>query len=169
MGRLRNKKGMSIVELLSAIAVMLLVTVVLVTGVRLGVKAYTKSVSMSEAQILCTTLTTVVSDELRYAGTVHIDESGRVGFFSQNVGGDSQTGSSFTSDKNGYVLLGETPILSKSSYPYGLKAEVTVTMDEADKIFNAKVTVKSKNNTELSANEFQVKPIRRSSLEINHQ
>ena len=32
MGRLRNKKGMSIVELLSAIAVMLLVTVVLVTG-----------------------------------------------------------------------------------------------------------------------------------------
>ena len=92
MGRLRNKKGMSIVELLSAIAVMLLVTVVLVTGVRLGVKAYTKSVSMSEAQILCTTLTTAVNDELRYAGTVHIDESGRVGFFSQNVGGDSQTG-----------------------------------------------------------------------------
>ena len=92
-----------------------------------------------------------------------------MGFFSQNVGGDSQTGSSFTSDKNGYVLLGETPILSKSSYPCGLKAEVTVTMDEADKIFNAKVTVKSKNNTELSANEFQVKPIRRSSLEINHQ
>ena len=115
MGRLRNKKGMSIVELLSAIAVMLLVTVVLVTGVRLGVKAYTKSVSMSEAQILCTTLTTAVSDELRYAGTVHIDESGSVGFFSQNVGGDSQTGSSFTSDKNGYVLLGETPILSESS------------------------------------------------------
>ena len=113
--------------------------------------------------------TTAVSDELRYAGTVHIDESGRVGFFSQNVGGDSQTGSSFTSDKNGYVLLGETPILSKASYPYGLKAEVIVTMDEADKIFNAKVTVKSKNNTELSANEFQVKPIRRSSLEINHQ
>ena len=39
MGRLKNNKGMSIVELLSAIAVMVLVTAVLVTGVRLGVKA----------------------------------------------------------------------------------------------------------------------------------
>lgn len=169
MGRISDKKGMSIVELLSAIAVMLLVTVVLVTGVRLGVKAYTKSVSMSEAHILCTTLTTAVSDELRYAGSIYIDENGKVGFFSQNVGGDSQTGSSFTSDENGYVLLGETPILSKSSYPYGLKAEVVVTMDETDKIFNAKVTVRSKKGTELSSNEFQVKPIRRSSLEINKQ
>ncbi|MDO4353233.1 MAG: hypothetical protein Q4D00_08950 [Clostridia bacterium] len=169
MGRISDKKGMSIVELLSAIAVMLLVTVVLVTGVRLGVKAYTKSVSMSEAQILCTTLTTAVSDELRYAGSIYIDENGKVGFFSQNVGGDSQTGSSFTSDENGYVMLGETPILSKSSYPYGIKAEVAVTMDETDKIFNAKVTVRSKKGTELSSNEFQVKPVRRSSLEINKQ
>ena len=168
MGRLRNNKGMSIVELLSAIAVMLVVTVVLVTGVRLGVKAYTKSVSMSEAQILCTTLTTAVSDELRYAGTVHIDESGSVGFFSQNVGGDSQTGSSFTSDKNGYVLLGETPILSKSSYPYGLKAEVTVTMN-SNRVFKAKVTVKSKNDIELSGNEFEVKPIKNKTPEINQQ
>ena len=160
MGRLKNNKGMSIVELLSAIAVMVLVTAVLVTGVRLGVKAYTKSVSMSEAQILCTTLTTAVSDELRYAGTITVDNNGNlISFFSQNGVG------TFTSDEG--IVAGK-PLLSKSAYPYGLKAEVTVTMN-SDKVFEAKVTVKSKNDIELSGNEFEVKPIKSKTPEINQQ
>ena len=162
MGRLKDNKGMSIVELLSAIAVMLLVTAVLVTGVRLGVKAYTKSVSMSEAQILCTTLTTAVSDELRYAGTINVDNNGNmISFFSQNGLG------TFTSDE-GIVQLAGKPILSKSAYPYGLKAEVTVTMN-SNRVFKAKVTVKSKNDIELSGNEFEVKPIKNKTPEINQQ
>lgn len=78
---------MSLVELLSAVLVMLLVTSLLVLGVRIGTKAYVKSVSMSEAQILCATLTTLITDELRYAGTIQVEEDGRVGFFSQNFGG----------------------------------------------------------------------------------
>ena len=78
---------MSLVELLSAVLVMLLVTSLLVLGVRIGTKAYVKSVSMSEAQILCATLTTLITDELRYAGTIQVEADGRVGFFSQNFGG----------------------------------------------------------------------------------
>ena len=153
MGRLKNNKGMSIVELLSAIAVMVLVTAVLVTGVRLGVKAYIRSVSMSEAQMLCTTLTTAVSDELRYAGTIKIAADGKVSFFSQK-GQDS----SFKQDEKGHVLLADKPLLSDAAYPYGLKAEVTVNM--VNNIFNAKVEAKSKTDNVLSVNEFQVKPIR---------
>ena len=160
MGRLKDNKGMSIVELLSAIAVMVLVTAMLVTGVRLGVKAYTKS--MSEAQILCTTLTTAVSDELRYAGTINVDNNGNmISFFSQNGLG------TFTSDE-GIVQLAGKPLLSKSAYPYGLKAEVTVTMN-SNRVFKAKVTVKSKNDIELSGNEFEVKPIKNKTPEINQQ
>ena len=82
--KLQSKYGLSIVELLSAIIVMLLVTATLVIGVRLGVKAYVESVSMSEAQILCSTLTTTISDELRYADTIKAADDGKITFFSKN-------------------------------------------------------------------------------------
>ena len=155
MGRITDKKGMSIIELLSAIIVIILVTAVLVTGVRLGVKAYTKSVSMSEAQILCTTLTTVVSDELRHTGTINTDSNGKViNFFIHGKGLGS-----FGQDDEGRVTIGGEPVLSKSSYPYGLKAEVAVAMNTTQKIFNVDVTVKSKTDHVLSSNSFQVKPI----------
>lgn len=165
MGRITDKKGMSIIELLSAIIVIILVTAVLVTGVRLGVKAYTKSVSMSEAQILCTTLTTVVSDELRYTGTINTDSNGKViNFFIHGKGLGS-----FGQDAEGRVTIGGEPVLSKSSYPYGLRAEVNVAMDETQKIFNAEVKVRSKNNIVLADNEFQVKPIMTKEPKINRQ
>lgn len=155
MGRLRNKKGMSIVELLSSIAVMLLVAAVLVTGVRLGVRAYTKSVSMSQAQVLCSTLTTAVSDELRYAGNIYLDENNEMQkFFVSGKGLGT-----FGSDSEGHVTFAGKPLLGKASYPYGLKAEVTVNMDGSEKIFNAEVKVMSKNNNVLSGSTFQVKPL----------
>ena len=165
MGRITDKKGMSIIEKLSAIIVLILVTAVLVTGVRLGVKAYSKSVSMSEAQILCTTLTTVVSDELRYTGTIYLDSKGNLTeFFIHNKGKGA-----FGQDENGHVTIGGQPVLSESSYPYGLKAEVAVAMDTTQKIFNVDVTVKSKTDHVLSSNSFQVKPIMDKELKIEQQ
>ena len=165
MGRITDKKGMSIIEILSAIIVIILLTAVLVTGVRLGVKAYTKSVSMSEAQILCTTLTTVVSDELRYTGTIYLDSEGNVTrFFIHNKGEGS-----FGQDAEGHVTIGGESVLSKSSYPYGLKAEVAVAMDASKEIFNVAVTVRSKTDHVLSGNSFQVKPIMNKDLKIEQQ
>lgn len=161
MDKIKTKQGMSIVELLSAIAVMLLVSVVLVTGVRLGVKAYTKSVSMSEAQVLCSTLTTIVSDDLRYAGTVTLNTDGSIEtIFVQGKGKGN-----YIQNDDGQVVFhrktenDDAKLLGKGSYPYGLKAEVTVTMDGSEKIFNAEVKVMSKNDNVLSSSTFQVKPL----------
>ncbi len=155
MGRLRDKKGMSIAELLSSIAVMLLVTVVLVTGVRLGVKAYTKSVSMSQAQVLCSIIATTVSDELRYAGNIYLDENNEMQKFFVSGKGLGN----FGSNSEGHVTFADKLLLSKASYPYGLKAEVTVNMDGSEKTFNAEVRVMSKNDNVLSGSAFQVKPL----------
>ena len=114
---------------------MLLLAGILAVGVRAGVKAYVKSVSLSEAQILCSTLTTLVSDELRYAGTITVSADGKVGFFSQNFGGNSGGGVSFDTDEEGHVTLGGSKILSSRAYPYGLKASVGLRYDESEKIF----------------------------------
>ena len=85
--KLKDKKGLTLVEMLCTVAILVLVSMVMVLGVQLGVRSYAKSVSYSEAQVLCSTLTTTISDELRYSGTLKVDGSGNVtGFFSQQFG-----------------------------------------------------------------------------------
>ena len=139
---------MSLVELLSAVLVMLLVTSLLVLGVRIGTKAYVKSVSMSEAQILCATL------------TIQVEADGRVGFFSQNFGGADGTGVSyFAADENGQITLGGTPILSKRAYPYGLQAAVKLSYAQPENRFTAILTVCGAAGGELARTEFEVEPL----------
>ena len=74
--KLKDKKGLTLVEMLCTVAILVLVSMVMVLGVQLGVRSYAKSVSYSEAQVLCSTLTTTISDELRYSGTLKVDGSG---------------------------------------------------------------------------------------------
>ena len=150
---------MSLVELLSAVLVMLLVTSLLVLGVRIGTKAYVKSVSMSEAQILCATLTTLITDELRYAGTIQVEADGRVGFFSQNFGGADGAVSYFAADENGQITLGGTPILSKRAYPYGLQAAVKLSYAKPENRFTAMLTVCGADGGKLARTEFEVEPL----------
>ena len=139
---------------------MLLVTSLLVLGVRIGTKAYVKSVSMSEAQILCATLTTLITDELRYAGTIQVEADGRVGFFSQNFGGADGAGVSyFAADENGQITLGGTPILSKRAYPYGLQAAVALSYAQPENRFTAILTVCGADGGELARTEFEVEPL----------
>lgn len=156
---LKDKRGLSLTELLASIVVMLLVAAIMVVGVRLGTKAYVKSVSMSEAQILCSTLSTIVSDELRYAGTITVDGDGTVRFFSSNYGKADNVGLSFGSDEEGHVTLGNNRILSSRAYPYGLKASVDLTYDNAK--FSSTIRIYSASDNELAVNSFDVKPINR--------
>lgn len=61
----KKKAGLTMVELLCALAVLLLVAACMVVGVSLAIRSYDRSLASSEAQVLCATLQTTVSDELR--------------------------------------------------------------------------------------------------------
>ena len=113
----KKKAGLTMVELLCALAVLLLVAACMVVGVSLAVRSYDRSLASSEAQVLCATLQTTVSDELRYSGTLFYDQTGRLtGFFSQEHGGeDAKDG--FQTDENGQILLGGTCLLYTSPSP----------------------------------------------------
>lgn len=154
-----KKKGFTLTELLSAILIMMLLTGILAVGVQVGVKAYVKSVSLSEAQTLCSTLTTLVSDELRYAGTITVEADGKVRFFSQNFGGSSEGGVTFETDADGHITLGGAQVLSSRAYPYGLNASVELSYAESTKIFTAEIKVLSGAGNELAASDFEVKPV----------
>ena len=167
--KLIDKKGMTLTELLAGIIVMLLVAGIMVIGIRLGSNAYVKSVSVSEAQELCSTITTLVNDELRYCGAIDVKD-GEVSFFSDNFGKfDSENKLSFGQNEKGQVLLGTEKILAGTSYPHNLKAKVTlqytqdfdgnsdVTNDNG--WFDATVEVYRTEGTPLAQTTFQVQPL----------
>lgn len=114
MNKLKSKSGMTLTELISGIIVLLLVAGILTVGVRLGAKAYVESVSASEAQVLCATLTELVTDELRYAGTTEGTGTANdpVKIFSQRFGGSDNTTESavlaFATDDHGHIYLQDT-------------------------------------------------------------
>ena len=156
--KLKDKKGLTLVEMLCTVAILVLVSMVMVLGVQLGVRSYAKSVSYSEAQVLCSTLTTTISDELRYSGTLKVDGSGNVtGFFSQQFGSGDYT--AFTTTPEGHVQLGGKDILPAKAYPYGIKAEVkSLTYDDVFSLFTVRLSVKdSENKNTLAETTFEVK------------
>ena len=160
----KSRGGFTLVEMLCAIVVLILVSMLMVTGVRLGADSYAKSVSYSEAQVLCSTLKTTVSDELRYSGSVLLDADDKVtpkGFFSQTYTNQTNPNQfpGFSQDENGRVLLGGNKLLPNKSYPYGLKASVTLERyDKTTRVFHVKITVTRTTQT-LAETEFDVQQL----------
>lgn len=152
--------GMTLMELLCALAVVLLVSAGMVLGVSLAVRSYERSVTNSEAQVLCSTLQTIVNDELRYAGTLEYENDRVVGFFSQEHANADSKYSRFTTDSDGRVLLGGQKLLPNNAYPHGLRAAVELTdYDKATRIFTAVVTVTNRSGDTLAQTDFQVKQL----------
>lgn len=157
--KLKDKKGLTLVEMLCTVAFGACQHGDGVGGA-LGVRSYAKSVSYSEAQVLCSTLTTTISDELRYSGTLKVDGSGNVtGFFSQQFGSGDYT--AFTTTPEGHVQLGGKDILPAKAYPYGIKAEVkSLTYDDVSSLFTVRLSVKdSENKNTLAETTFEVEKL----------
>lgn len=155
MKKLRGRKGFTLVELLCVLAVLVLVSAGMLTGVLLGVRSYAKSVSYSEAQVLLQTLKTSVSDELRYAGVVRQEAGRPIGFFSQRFGQTAFSG--FSQNQDGQVLLGENKLLPAKAYPYGLRAQAELTAYDPDtRNFAVYLCVQDAAGKRLCEAEFEV-------------
>ena len=153
VSNLRTQSGFTLVEMLCAIIVLLLISGLMAVGVQLATNTYAKEVSYSEAQVLCATLRTNVSDELRYSGTTTVSDTGEISFFSQNYG----EGVSFSTNEDGHVLLGENKLLSDKAYPYATKAYVNVTSyDATTRIFKVSVEVTDAQGSTLATSDFEV-------------
>ena len=135
--KLYSSRGMTLVELLSALIILLLVSGGMAAAVSLGSQQYQKSMRDAEAMVLYSTLMTVLSNELMYSTDIHVDAQGTVQrFMSQNyvIKGNLSTLMTDDADGNGYgkVLLGNSEntdeymsVLGKASYTRGLSAKVT--------------------------------------------
>lgn len=122
MRKLRDRRGITLTEMLCTVLIVLLLTALLVVGIRFAGKTYTESMRLSEAQELCSTLTSVISDKLRFCGTVTQDENGGLTqIFIQNVGSVEGKGDAFQIGEDGQLALGDRHLLGSASYPKGLQ------------------------------------------------
>ena len=65
--KLKSSAGFSLVEMLCAVAVLMLLCVMVNTGLSVAMKTYFDLTAESETQLLLNTLTDAIAGELRYA------------------------------------------------------------------------------------------------------
>ena len=155
MKKLRNQNGLTLTEMLCTVIIVLLFSGLVAVGANAAVRSFRVSMADSQAQELCSTLTTAISDKLRYC-TVETDNK----VFIQGVGyveGPAENIFAVNSD-SGQVYLGGKKFLGAYAYPEGLKVkEFSVTYEE--NVFNVQFQIKDRRETKLAEANFQVKQI----------
>ena len=161
MKKLRDRQGITLTEMLCTVLIVLL-TALLVVGIRFAGKTYTESMRLSEAE-LCSTLTSVISDKLRFCGTVTQDENGGLTqIFIQNVGSVEGKGDAFQIGEDGQLALGDRHLLGSASYPKGLQVtSFTLRYDASTDIFSVTLEIGDRSRQTLSQTSFEVKRINR--------
>lgn len=155
MNKLRDQKGLTMVELLVTVVIVLLFSGLVAVGADAGVRSFRTSMADAQAQELCSTLTTALSDKLRYC-TVENDKK-RI--FFQDVGYvDGTVDSVFSVNTDGQLELGGKRFLGKAAYPQGLKIK-DFSINFAGNIFAVSFQIINRESTTMASADFQVKRI----------
>ena len=157
MKRLRNQNGLTLTEMLCTVIIVLLFSSLVAVGANAAVRSFRISMADSQAQELCSTLTTAISDKLRYC-TVEADNT----VFIQGVGYVKGPAKDiFKVDlASGQVYLGENKFLGAYAYPEGLKVkDFSVEYNGTERVFTVKFQIKDRRDTKLAEADFQVKQI----------
>ena len=157
MNKLRDQKGLTMVELLVTVVIVLLFSGLVAVGADAGVRSFRASMADAQAQELCSTLTTALSDKLRYC-TVENDKN-RI--FFQDIGYvDGTVDSVFSVNNDGQLELNKKRFLGKAAYPQGLKIN-SFSIRFADNTFTVSFQIinREDKDTTMASADFQVKRI----------
>lgn len=156
MKKLRNQNGLTLTEMLCTVIIVLLFSSLVAVGANAAVRSFRISMADSQAQELCSTLTTAISDKLRYC-TVEADNT----VFIQGVGYVYRSADKiFTVNDRGQVYLGENKFLGAYAYPEGLKVkDFSVEYNDTERVFTVKFQIEDRRVTKLAEANFQVKQI----------
>ena len=153
MKKLRNQNGLTLTEMLCTVIIVLLFSSLVAVGANAAVRSFRISMADSQAQELCSTLTTAISDKLRYC-TVETNNT----VFIQGVGYVKGPAKDIFTADSGQVYLRENKLLGAYAYPEGLKdKQFSVTYEE--NVFTVQFQIKDRRDTKLAEANFQVKQI----------
>lgn len=131
--KLKSKQGFSLSEILVALVIMSLTGAAIAVGISVAASAYIDITDSSEASILCSTLTTQIADQIRFADDV------------SDISIESI---------DGHITINGIPLLSSAGY-MGFSADVEMSGTD---IINVKITISKESKTYETA-EFSVSPI----------
>ena len=158
MNKLRDQKGLTMVELLVTVVIVLLFSGLAAVGADAGVRSFHTSMADAQAQELCSTLTTALSDKLRYCT---VDTAVQKIFF-QDLGYVEYTGdnpmSVFSVNDDGQLELNKKRFLGKAAYPQGLKID-DFSIEFTNNTFTVKFQIVNREGTAMASADFQVKRI----------
>lgn len=147
--KLRSRRGMTLTELLAALLILSLVTVGVAAGVGASLRIYRQATEASDAQMLASTLSTALMDELRYARD--IQDSGS--FTSDTFGENSSVEAAY-----GRVKVGGQDLLTDAAYA-GLRVG-TADVTYAGGTFHVELTILGKTeDQEIRAVSFEVRAL----------
>ena len=162
--KLKSGRGMSLTEMLCAVLVLVLVSGGMATAVSLAARQYQQSMRESEAQILCSTLETILRNELAYTTNIKLNGKQVEQFQSQTYAIKDSLSSIVIDDpdESGYgrLLLGNDTknmdILGRGAYPHGLLVKIDeFTYDNSTHCFTVKLSVGC-DGKDYATREFQV-------------
>ena len=154
-------------ELLCAVLILALVSGGMASAVSLGVRQYQQSMRTSEAKVLCSTLETVLRNELAYTTQIKLDGGNVKQFQSQNFAIEKNLSTLMTDadrpDGYGHIILANCVdtrefmnVLGKGAYTNGLLAKVdSFTYDTSNHCFTVRLSVGCNGQT-YATREFQV-------------
>lgn len=125
--KLKNKKGLTLSEVLVSVLILGILGTAISIGIATGVKVYAQSMEFSESNYLASIIVQKISDEIRNGENFPSDAN--VSFDSEDFG-DNVT---FTLDANGYIKLGSELILSEKLYTNDVKVKDLVLTNIPDK------------------------------------
>lgn len=128
--KLRNERGVTLIEMLCAVVILILLGLMLNTGLEMAVHSYQDITAQSEVQLLLSTLSDALADDLRYARDVTTKADGSTlesyssdsynveGRASLGISENGQMMASGTVDANGFMTGGKR-VLPSGAYGNG--------------------------------------------------
>lgn len=161
--KLRSEGGLTLVELLCTVVILMLLGLMLNTGLQMAMRSYQDMTAQSEAQMLLSTLADALADDLRYATDVVTEADGTLRYSSDSYGRASLT----VDSGSGQVKANGKRVLPAGAYGNGAYkvTEMDVTYevvshidpDDDDGLFKVKLKVEQTNGTVSAETEFTVR------------
>ena len=137
--KLRNRQGVTLVEMTVAAGVLALLGLVLHTGLFMAQDSYNKMVEESESRLLLSTLSNLLSDELRYARKVVTNDEGVLQRYTSINHGRNTT---LSISQEGQLEANNRRMLSSGAYGNGVyRIEDFIVTYDADSVFQVTLKV----------------------------
>lgn len=153
--KLRDSRGLTLVEMLCATLILIMLVLLIGSGTHMAMDSYKRMVVRSEMELLMSSLSNALADELRYASDINPSSGTLTDYRSWRYGGSTklsvQTGSE-NKKRVGMVVAGSGaggPFLIVASGSYGgetwaggvVADGLKITYDAADRAFNVELKV----------------------------